>query len=159
MAVHKSVAKRAAKPAAKRATKSVTKRAAKPAARTGDRAGAAEVRAYLAQLDARPRAALARLRALVRASVPAAVECISYGVPTFKLEGRMLLSYAAARNHCSFFPGGVVAQFADELGEYSTSKGTVRFAPERPIPVALLRRIVRACVARNREKTKRARSR
>lgn len=104
---------------------------------------------YLAALPDDKRAALERLRRQIRAAAPRAEECISYGVPAFRLDGRMLVWLAAAANHCSFFPGGIVGRFEDELEGFSTSKGTIRFRPGKPIPAVLVRKIVKACVARN----------
>ncbi len=108
----------------------------------------ATIDAYLAELPADQRAALERLRGVIRRIAPSAEECISYQVPAFRLEGRMLVWFAAAKSHCSFFPGAVVAEFAEELAGYDTSKGTVRFQPDRPLPVALVRKLVRARLAR-----------
>lgn len=103
---------------------------------------------YLAPLSADKRAALQRLRKTIRAIVPWAEECISYGVPAFRLDGRMLVWFAAATNHCSFFPGAVLADFGVELKRYDTGKGTIRFQPDRPPPAALVRKLVQARIAR-----------
>lgn len=103
---------------------------------------------YLAPLSPDKRAALQRLRKTVRAAVPRAVECISYGVPAFRLDGRVLVWFAAATNHCSFFPGAVLEGFGVELKDYHTSKGTVRFQPDRPLPATLVRKLVNARIAR-----------
>lgn len=108
---------------------------------------AATVDEYLAQLDwAEGRVALERLRAIVREEAPDAEECISYGMPGYKKNG-YLLGFAAFKNHCSFFPGGTAQDFADELTGFKTSKGTIQFSPESPIPEPLVRRIIRARVA------------
>jgi uncharacterized protein YdhG (YjbR/CyaY superfamily) len=106
------------------------------------------VAGYLAALPADQRAALERLRKLIHRVVPGAEDCISYGVPAVRLEGRAVVWYAAASRHCSFFPGSVVAEFAAELKDFSTSKGTVRFQPSHPLPATLVRRLVRARLAR-----------
>jgi uncharacterized protein len=103
---------------------------------------------YLAKLPADQRAALQRLRKVIRAAVPKAEECISYGVPAFRLDGRMLVWFGAAKRHCSFFPGAVLAGFDKELKGYSTSKGTVRFQPDHPLSAVLVRKLVRARIAR-----------
>jgi uncharacterized protein YdhG (YjbR/CyaY superfamily) len=99
---------------------------------------------YLAGLPGLPRAALDQVRATVRAAVPEATESISYGIPTVRLGGRMLLSYAAFARHCSLFPASaaVMAALGDELAPYFTPKATLRFAPDAPIPRPLLERIV-----------------
>ncbi|MFN7941113.1 MAG: DUF1801 domain-containing protein [Thermoanaerobaculia bacterium] len=103
---------------------------------------------YLAPLAAEKRAALERLRRDIHAAAPEAEECISYGIPAFRLAGRMLVAFGAAAKHCAFYPGAhPVEALADELAAYDTSKGTVRFPPERPLPAALVRKLVRARVA------------
>jgi uncharacterized protein YdhG (YjbR/CyaY superfamily) len=100
---------------------------------------------YLAALPPGQEAALQRLRAAIRAAAPGAVEGISYGVPTLKLDGRMLVSFGAAAKHCSFYPGAYpIAALAAELAAYSTSKGTVRFPAERPLPAGLVRKLMKA---------------
>ncbi|HEX5075678.1 MAG TPA: DUF1801 domain-containing protein [Gemmatimonadaceae bacterium] len=104
---------------------------------------------YLARVSPDKRAALEQLRATIRAVVPTAEECISYQMPAFRHEGRVLVYFAAAANHCAFYPGGMVNDFKDELEAYETSKGTIRFQPERPLPASLVRKIVKARVAQN----------
>ncbi len=111
---------------------------------------------YLAALSADKRAALEKLRKDIRAAAPGAEECISYRIPAFRLNGRMLVWFGAATKHCSFFPGGIVNQFTDELKDYGTSKGTIRFTPDKPLPARLVRKIVKACIARNEAKQGRA---
>jgi len=103
---------------------------------------------YLARLDADQRAALERLRANIRAAIPKAEECISYGVPAFRLDGKVVAWYGAAKNHCSFYPGGIVGDFQDELAEFETRKGTIHFHRDHPIPAALVRKLVKAQLAR-----------
>jgi len=99
---------------------------------------------YLAPLSADKRAALSKLRRDIQAAAPSAEECIAYGVPTFKVGGRMLVSFGAATKHCSFYPGAhPVETFRKELMKYSTSKGTIRFPPDQPLPSALVRKIIR----------------
>ena len=109
----------------------------------------ASINEYLAAVTPEKRAALQRLRKTIRATAPRAEECISYGIPAFRLDGRVLVYFAAAAKHCSFFPGGLVKDFEDELEGYETSKGTVRFTPDHPLPVALIRKLVKAAMARN----------
>jgi len=100
---------------------------------------------YLAGLDAKPRAALQRLRRIIRTAVPQADECISYGIPAFRMNGRVLVWYAAAARHCSLFPGAhPIHVYRNALKPYDTSKGTVRFRPEQPLPATLVRKLVRA---------------
>ena len=103
---------------------------------------------YLAGLPGDKRAALEKLRRAIRAAAPRAQECISYGIPAFRLDGRMLVAFGAAAKHCSFYPGAFpVEAFRRELASYETSKGTVRFAADKPLPAALVRKIVKARIA------------
>ncbi|MGB7599243.1 MAG: DUF1801 domain-containing protein [Candidatus Sulfotelmatobacter sp.] len=108
---------------------------------------------YLKRLPEPSRSALQRVRAIVRTVVPPeATEVISYGIPTFKYNG-MLMSFAAFSNHCSLFPGaGPIKQFKNDLKNFETAKGTIRFAPERPLPSTLLKKLVSARVAENKPK-------
>ena len=100
---------------------------------------------YLAPLSAEKRIALQKLRTAIRSVVPEAEECISYQVPTFRLGGRMLVSFGAAANHCAFYPGAYPLQACkDDVKAYDTSKGTLRFPPDRPLPAALVRKLVKA---------------
>jgi uncharacterized protein YdhG (YjbR/CyaY superfamily) len=104
---------------------------------------------YLAGLVADQRAALQRLRRAIRAAAPGAEECISYRIPAFRYEGRMLVWFGASASHCAFYPGGIVARFVKELTSYKLSKGTIRFQPDHPLPDALVRKIVKARIAQN----------
>jgi len=106
---------------------------------------------YLAPLPPDKRAALEKLRKTIRQAAPKAVEAISYGMPAFKLNGKALLYFGAAAKHCSFYPGsaGLVKSMAEDLSEYSTSKGTIRFQPGKPLPENLVKRIVKARIAEN----------
>jgi len=107
---------------------------------------------YLAALSADKRAALQKIRKTVRAAAPQAEECISYGLPAFRLHGKPLVAFGAATNHCSFFPmsAKTVAAHAAELEGYDTSKGTIRFPPGEPLPASLVRKLVRARIAEGR---------
>ncbi len=100
------------------------------------------------------REALEHLRQIIKEEAPESTEGISYQIPTFKLNG-MLASYAAFAKHCSFFPGGVVPEFEEELRDFKTSKGTIQFTPDRPIPDELVRRIIRSRIAANAAKSSR----
>ena len=103
---------------------------------------------YLRGLPEAQKGALEDLRRTVKAALPDVEETISYQIPTFKLGGRMLVSYAAFKAHLSFFPGAApVKAFAKELEGFKTSKGTVQFSPENPLPADLVERMVRARVA------------
>ena len=103
---------------------------------------------YLASLDREKRAALAKLRRDIRAAAPGLKECISYGIPAFRLDGRMLVAFGASAKHCSFYPGAhPVKAHAKALAAYGTSKGTIRFAADEPLPTALVRKLVRTRIA------------
>lgn len=99
---------------------------------------------YLSRLDEDQRAALERLREIIRAALPKVEECISYKIPAFRLDGKVLVWFAAAKGHCSFFPGAVVQDFKRELARFQTSKGTVRFQPGDPLPATLIRKLLKA---------------
>lgn len=106
---------------------------------------------YLANVSADKRAALQKLRKMIRAAAPKAQECISYGIPAFRHEGKVMVWFGAAANHCSFYPGAFPIQaHKNELKAYDTSKGTVRFPANRPLPVVLVRKLVKARIAENR---------
>jgi uncharacterized protein YdhG (YjbR/CyaY superfamily) len=106
-------------------------------------AGAADVDNYLAALGDDQRAALEKLRKTIKAAAPDAVETISYQMPAFKIEGRFLVSYAAFKDHCSLFPGAAVPdELGDEVKPFVAGKGTLQFTPEKPIPAALVKKIV-----------------
>lgn len=105
---------------------------------------------YLAAVPEPARGTLEKLRTMIRAAAPpGATEAISYGIPAFKYKG-ILVWYAAFSNHCSLFPtAAIIAAFRDELEEFETSKGTIRFPVDRPPPEGLVRKLVKARVARN----------
>lgn len=92
------------------------------------------------------RAALAQLRAAIRRLVPGAQECLSYGLPAFRLHGRPLIAFGAAGHHCALYPmsAATVAAHQQALAGYDTSKGTIRFQPDHPLPEVLVRSLVRA---------------
>ena len=118
---------------------------------------------YLSRLSDDKRSALQKLRKDIKAAAPRVEECISYQVPAFRLDGKMLVWFAAAAKHCSFFPGAYpIKACARDLKKYSTSKGTVRFQPDDPLPASLVRKLIKARIARTAErstrKSKRAQS-
>ncbi|HEX3701803.1 MAG TPA: DUF1801 domain-containing protein [Vicinamibacterales bacterium] len=104
---------------------------------------------YLAALGPDQRSALERLRRTIKTIVPRAEECISYQRPAFRLDGRVLVWFGASEKHCAFYPGGIVAAYRDDLRAFETSKGTIRFQPDHPLPAALVRKLVKACISRN----------
>lgn len=109
-----------------------------------------DVDAYLATVSDEARAALEDLRTTIRAAAPMAVEGISYGVPMFKYRGP-LVSFGAATNHCAFYcmSPSVMDAHKDDLKGYDTSKGTIRFPADKPLPAVLVRKLVAARIAEN----------
>ena len=105
---------------------------------------------YLAVVSDDKRAALETLRRTIKAAAPEAEECISYGLPAFRLNGKLLVAYGAAANHCAFYPGSTLKAFKTELKDYDTGKGTIRFPADRPLPSALVRKLVKARIAERR---------
>jgi uncharacterized protein YdhG (YjbR/CyaY superfamily) len=94
---------------------------------------------------------LNKIREAIRSTVPAeAIEIISYGIPAFKHK-RVLVWFAAFSDHCSLFPTmAVIEAFKKELQGFTTSKGTIQFPTDKPLPIALVKRMVKARVALNR---------
>lgn len=88
------------------------------------------------------KAALEDLRSLIREELPDAEERISYGMPTYKLKGN-ICHFASFSKHCSFFPGGVALDYAEELIGYKVSKGTIQFTPDKPLNPDLIRKMIR----------------
>jgi uncharacterized protein YdhG (YjbR/CyaY superfamily) len=112
------------------------------------RTNAGSVDDYLASVSPEQRAALERLRRTIRSAAPKAEECISYGIPTFRVGGRMLVSFGAASKHCSLYAGAhPIKVHRRELADYSLSKGTIRFQPDKPIPAALVRKLIKTRLA------------
>jgi uncharacterized protein YdhG (YjbR/CyaY superfamily) len=112
---------------------------------------------YLAGVPEPARSTLNQMRAVIRsAAPPEATEAISYQIPTFKYKGP-LVAFAAFSNHCSFFPmkSPLIEAFKNELKDFSTSKGTIRFPVDKPLPSALIKKFVKARVAQNESKKKR----
>jgi uncharacterized protein YdhG (YjbR/CyaY superfamily) len=103
---------------------------------------------YLAPLSDEKRAALEKLRRDIKSAAPKAEECISYRIPAFRLGGRMLVAFGAAAKHCAFYPGSFpVEAHRAELEAYDTSKGTIRFRPDSPLPATLVRKLVKTRIA------------
>jgi uncharacterized protein YdhG (YjbR/CyaY superfamily) len=109
---------------------------------------------YLAGVPEPARGTLNKVRAAIRAAVPPeATEAITYRMPTFKYKGS-LVAFGAFKNHCSLFPMSmaVIAAFKDELKGFHTSKGTIHFPLDKPLPAVLLKKMVKARVAQNEER-------
>ena len=126
-------------------------------AKSGDRGSPAKgkvapqnVDEYLAGVQEPARSTLKRVRAAIRSAVPPeATEAISYQMPMFKYKG-LLVGFAAFSNHCSLFPGSsVIEAFENELRGFQTSKGTIRFPVDKPLPAALVKKLVKARIAEN----------
>ena len=115
---------------------------------------------YLATVKPDHRRTLQKLRQTIQAAVPNAEECISYGIPAFRLNRRSLVFFAAWANHCAFYPGSAATlkKFRNELRNFQTSKGTIRFSPEKPLPVVLVKRLVKTRVAENNDRANKKRS-
>lgn len=111
---------------------------------------AASIDDYLEKLPSDQRQALETLRGQIRAVAPEAEEAISYGLPTFKLQGN-LVHFGAAAKHCAFYPGAVMEQFAERLEGFETAKGTIRFQPDSPLPPELVADIVAFRIVQNLE--------
>jgi uncharacterized protein YdhG (YjbR/CyaY superfamily) len=111
---------------------------------------------YLAGVPEPARDTLNKIRAAIRSAVPAqATEVISYGMPAFKHKG-VLVWYAAFSNHCSLFPtASVIEAFKNELKGFSTTKGTIHFPTDKPLPTALVKKLVKTRVAQTESKKRR----
>jgi uncharacterized protein YdhG (YjbR/CyaY superfamily) len=115
-----------------------------------------DVDEYLAGIPEPASSTLRELREAIRSEVPhEATEVISYRMPAFKSKGKVIVWYAAFSDHCSLFPGGSIPQaFKDELKDYHASKGTIRFPLNKPLPTALVKKIVKARITENESKGK-----
>jgi uncharacterized protein YdhG (YjbR/CyaY superfamily) len=111
---------------------------------------------YLARVPEPARSTLNKIRAAIRAAVPReATETISYRLPAFKYNG-VLVWFAAFSNHCSLFPtASVIKAFQNELKGFTISKGTIHFPPDKPLPAALVKKMVKLRVAQNESKKRR----
>ena len=116
---------------------------------------AADVDAYLAEVQEPARTTLQKLRATIRSVVPKdAIEVLSYGMPAFRYKGA-LVAYAAFKDHCSFFPmqASLIDEMKEELKHYRTSKGTLHFPLDKPVPAPLVKKMVKLRVAENEIRT------
>jgi uncharacterized protein YdhG (YjbR/CyaY superfamily) len=118
----------------------------------------ATIPAYLATVRPDRRAALQRLRRTIRAILPESEECISYGLPAFRLDGEVVAGFAATASGCSYYPfsGSTLQTLAGELEGYSRTRSALRFEPGAPLPVALVRKLLRARRAELKGRPRRA---
>jgi uncharacterized protein YdhG (YjbR/CyaY superfamily) len=114
---------------------------------------------YLTGVNAQQRVALEKLRRTIRAVAPKLEECISYGIPAFRLKGRSLVFFGAWANHCSFYPGSsaTLRKFRNQLKNFQISKGTIRFSSDKPLPIALVKKLVKARMAEDKDQANRNR--
>jgi uncharacterized protein YdhG (YjbR/CyaY superfamily) len=118
------------------------------------RAKAANVDGYIAGFPPATRAMLEKMRETIRKAAPNAEEGISYAIPSYKLNG-MLVSFAGYAGHIGFYPGaGGIAEFIDEISHYRFAKGSVQFPLDKPLPLRLIKLIVKFRVRQNLERTK-----
>lgn len=105
---------------------------------------------YLTTVTAEQRIVLEKIRKAIQSAAPEAEECFTYGMPAFQ-QGKKLVAFGATAKHCAFYPmsGAMVDLFADELAGFDTSKGTIRFQPEKPLPTTLIKKIVKARLEEN----------
>jgi uncharacterized protein YdhG (YjbR/CyaY superfamily) len=131
-------------------------KSASPRSTSKRTAGPITVDEYFVRLSEPARGTLNKMRAAIRSAVPHdATETISYRMPAFTRNG-VLVWYAAFANHCSLFPtGSVVEAFKDQLKGFKTSKGTIQFPTDKALPIALIKRIVRARVAQHEARKRR----
>jgi len=99
---------------------------------------------YLVTLDDQKRTALQQLRRTILDIIPNAEECISYGMPAFRLEGKVIAGFAAFKNHLSYLPhsGSVIPELSDDLAAYKSTAGSLHFPIDRPLPKTLVRKLV-----------------
>jgi uncharacterized protein YdhG (YjbR/CyaY superfamily) len=108
---------------------------------------------YLATVSDDRRKVLGKLRKTIRAIIPKAEECISYGIPAFRLNGVVVAGFCATAKGCSYFPfsGSTLTTLADHLGSYDQTKSSIHFRVDDPLPSALVRRLIKGRIAETKE--------
>jgi uncharacterized protein YdhG (YjbR/CyaY superfamily) len=114
---------------------------------------------YLKKAEDDQRRVLNKLRQTIRAAAREAQECISYGIPAFRHNRRSLVFFGAWASHCAFYPGSAATlkNFRNELRNFQTSKGAIRFSPDKPLPVALVKKLVKTRIAENNDRANKKR--
>jgi uncharacterized protein YdhG (YjbR/CyaY superfamily) len=114
---------------------------------------------YLATLTKDRRTALEGLRKTIRSIIPKSEECFSYRMPAFRLDGIVVAGFIATRKGCSYFPfsGRTLTTLADEVRSYEQTKGSLHFDPAQPLPVALIRKLIRTRIAEHASRSSRSR--
>jgi len=113
---------------------------------------------YLEGVSPDQRAALEELRRIIHEAAPGAEEVFSYGLPAFKLNGKVVAGFGTQPSHCAYYPfsGSIVEAHQAELRDYDTSKGSIRFQPDHPLPPALVKKLVRARIEENKAASQKA---
>ena len=108
--------------------------------------GERDVEKYLSAVPEPQQSTLRALRTTIKALLPLGEDAMSYGVPAVKLNGKAIAGYATAKNHCSYFPhsGQIIDDLSADLAQYNFSKGTLRFAIDKPLPKTLVKKLIRA---------------
>jgi uncharacterized protein YdhG (YjbR/CyaY superfamily) len=114
---------------------------------------------YLANVKPGHRKTLQKLRQTIQTAVPTAEECISYGIPAFRVNRRLLVFFGAWANHCALYPGSAATlkNFRNELRNFQTSKGTIRFSPDKSLPAALVKKLVKMRMEENDDRANKKR--
>lgn len=107
---------------------------------------AGDIDSYLAAVDEPKRSTLEHVRRSIHAAAPDAEECISYGMPAFKVQGKTVAGFAAFKNHLSYLPhsGSVLPSLAADLAEFAGTKGSLHFPIDQPLPAAIVNKLVSA---------------
>ena len=104
-----------------------------------------EIDAYLVKVPEPQRSTLKTLRETLQTLLPMGDECITYGFPTFKVDGRSIAGFASYKNHCSYFPmsGSTLSTLKNDVAKYETTRGALRFAVDKPLPLSLVKKLIK----------------